>query len=161
MGCGVPSRDETNPSTQPKEPDCERPALHRQIRSRPRLDLFKRTVAKANELGVDVVHVKPEDLIMTRAQARDRETYLKARKMAEAIGQTVQVVDNPTDDGTQRQVIQATHHLTDDALYIRAGAVDPRTYQRLTTQARAEMKRIVPVSTWDDAPEDIRAALTA
>ena len=125
-------------------------------------DLFKRTVAKANELGVDVVHVKPEDLIMTRAQARDREAYLKARKMAEAIGQTVQVVDNPTDDGgQQRPVIQATHHLTDDALYIRAGAVDPRTYQRLTTQARAEMKRIVPVSTWDDAPEDIRAALTA
>ena len=35
------------------------------------------------------------------------------------------------------------------------------TYQRLTTQARAEMKRIVPLSTWDDAPEDIRAALTA
>lgn len=124
-------------------------------------DLFKRTVTKANELGVDVVHVKPEDLIMTRAQARDRDTYLKARKMAEAIGTTVQVVDNPEDGGAQKQVIEATHHLTDDALYIRAGAVDPRTYQRLTTQARAEMKRIVPVSTWDDAPEDIRAALTA
>lgn len=125
-------------------------------------DLFKRTVAKANELGVDVVHVKPEDTILTRDQARDRDTYMKAGKMAEAIGQTVQVVDNPTDDGgQQRPVIQATHHLTDDALYIRAGAVDPRTYQRLTTQARAEMKRIVPVSTWDDAPEDIRAALTA
>lgn len=124
-------------------------------------DLFKRTVVKANELGVDLVHVKPEDTILTRDQARDRQTYMKARKMAEAIGQTVQVVDNPTDDGAQKQVIQATHHLTDDALYIRAGAVDPRTYQRLTTQARAEMKRIVPVSTWDDAPEDIRAALTA
>ncbi|MCV2873217.1 hypothetical protein OEZ71_13020 [Defluviimonas sp. WL0050] len=68
-------------------------------------DLFKRTVAKANELGVDVVHVKPEDLVMTRAQARDRETYMKARKMAEAVGQTVQVVDNPTDDGAQKQVI--------------------------------------------------------
>ncbi|MCV2449040.1 hypothetical protein E3D03_017410 [Paracoccus sp. DMF] len=57
-------------------------------------DLFKRTVAKANELG-DVVHVKPEDL-MIRAQARDRDTYLKVRK-------------------------------------------------RLTTQARAEMKCVVPV----------------
>lgn len=125
-------------------------------------DLFKRTVAKANELGVDVVHVKPEDLILTRAQARDRDAYLKARMMAEAIGQTVQVVDNPTDDGGQQpSVIEATHHLTDDALYIRAGAVDPRTYQRLTTQARSEMKRIVPVRSWDEAPEDVRTALTA
>lgn len=125
-------------------------------------DLFKRTVTKANELGVDVVHVKPEDLILTRAQARDRDAYLKARMMAEAIGQTVQVVDNPPEDGgQQRPVIEATHHLTDDALYIRAGAVDPRTYQRLTTQARAELKRIVPVRSWDEAPEDVRTALTA
>lgn len=124
-------------------------------------DLFKRTVAKANELGVDVVHVKPEDLIMTRAQARDRDTYLKARKMAEAIGTTVQVVDNPEDGGdAQKQVIEATHHMSDDALYIRAGAVDPRTYQRLTTQARVEMKRIVPIRSWDEAPEDVRTALT-
>lgn len=42
-------------------------------------DLFKRTVAKANELGVDLVHVKPEDTILTRAQARDRDAYMKAQ----------------------------------------------------------------------------------
>jgi len=48
-----------------------------------------------------------------------------------------------------------------DTLYVLSGKLDPRSYRRVTEKARAEHRRIVPLRSWDDAPETVRDALKA
>ncbi len=123
---------------------------------------FQEAVRKADELGVDLKHVKPEDAVVGLDKRRDPAAYREAKRCAEVLGTTVTFADPEGDANEPPVALTGANHLeTDDALYIISGKVSPRDYQRLTINARQALKRVVPLRSWDDAPEPVINALKA
>lgn len=122
---------------------------------------FQEAVRKANELGVDLIHVTPDMAVVPHDKRRDPRAYAHAKRAAQVLGINASFADPEGDANRPPAHFEAAHLDTEDALYIRAGAVDPLTYRRLTEKARREHRRIVPLRSWDDAPEAVRDALKA
>ncbi|MDF1716174.1 MAG: hypothetical protein P1U75_05815 [Antarcticimicrobium sp.] len=123
---------------------------------------FQEAVRKADELGVDLKHVKPEDAVVGHDKRRDPAAYREAKKCAEVLGTSVTFADPDGDANTEPAATSNANHLeTEDTLYILSGQVSPRDYKRLTTNARSAHKRVVPLRSWLDAPEPIIDALKA
>ncbi|MET4130565.1 hypothetical protein [Roseovarius sp. MBR-6] len=122
---------------------------------------FQQALKRANELGVDLVHVTSQMAVVPHAKRRDPRAYAQAKHAATILGTTVSFGDPEGDANNPPAKFTATHLDTEDALYILAGKTNPRDYQRMTTKARNEQRRIVPLRSWDDAPEQVRDALAA
>lgn len=121
---------------------------------------FQEAVRKADELGVDLKHVKPEDAVVGHDKRRDPRAYAEAKKCAAVLGTGVTFADPEGDANTPPAAITGVSHLeTEDTLYIVSGQVSPRDYKRLTTNARTAMKRVVPLRSWEDAPVPVIDAL--
>lgn len=122
---------------------------------------FREAVEQADALGVNLVHVTPEMTVVPHDKRRDPRAYAEAKKCAEMLGLTVTFADPEGDANNPPAKFKQTHLDTEDALYIVSGQCAPRDYQRLTTKARQEQRRVVPLRSWDDAPESVRDALSA
>lgn len=123
---------------------------------------FQQAVKQADELGVDLKHVTPADCIVGHDKRRDPRAYAEAKKCAEVLGTSVSFADPEGDANTPPAATSDASHLeTEDTLYIVSGQVSPRDYKRLTTNARSALKRIVPLRSWEDAPEPVLDALKA
>lgn len=123
---------------------------------------FQAAKAKANELGVDLKHVVPQDAVISPDRRRDHRAYLEAKKCADVLGTSVTFADPDGDANNEPTAYRDANHLeTESHLFILAGKCQPREYQRLTSLARAKLKSIVPLRSWDDAPDAVRDALKA
>jgi hypothetical protein len=122
---------------------------------------FKAAVERATVLGVDLIHVTPQMAVVPHDKRRDPRAYAHAKRCAEILGTTVSFADPEGDANRQPAKFNARHLDTEDTLYILSGQLEPRDYQRLTTKARTEQRKIVPLRSWDDAPETVRDALAA
>lgn len=123
-------------------------------------DAFKEAVRQADELGVPVKHVTPEDTIVAADKRRDPRAYAEAKRCAEVLGTSVTWADPEGDANTPpAPMSNATHLETESHLYLLPGKVTPQEYRRLTGRAKATLKTIVPLTSWDHAPDAVRDAL--
>ena len=84
---------------------------------------FQEAVRKADELGVAVKHVKPEDAVVAADRRRDPHAYAEAKKCASVLGTTVTFADPEGDANNPPAAFDATHLETEDSLYIVSGKV--------------------------------------
>ena len=97
---------------------------------------------------------------VTHDRRRDHRAYLEAKKCADVLGTSVTFADPDGDANNEPTAYRDANHLeTESHLFILAGKCQPREYQRLTSLARAKLKSIVPLRSWDDAPDPVREAL--
>lgn len=125
-------------------------------------EAFQAAKAKADELGVDLKHVVPQDAVITPDRRRDPRAYAEAKKCAQVLGASVTLADPDGDANNEPPAYRDANHLeTESHLFILSGKCQPREYQRLTSLARAKLKTVVPLRSWDDAPDPVRDALKA
>lgn len=88
-------------------------------------------------------------VILSRADARDRQKYLAAQALAEKRGSTVQIADDRTVAPAQPDT--RTRHQTATHLYVTSAAMrDRATYKRLNALAEREHLQFQPVRTLAD-----------
>lgn len=122
---------------------------------------FHEALRRARELNVDLIHVTPQMAVVPHEKRRDPRAYQEAKRFAQVLGIMPSFADPDGDVNNPPAAFQATHLDTEDALYVLSGKLDPRSYRRVTEKARAEHRRVVPLRSWDDAPETVRDALKA
>lgn len=78
---------------------------------------FQEAVRKADELGVDLKHVKPEDAVVGHDARRDPRAYAEAKKCAAILNTTVTFADPEGDANEPPAAISNANHLeTEDTL---------------------------------------------
>lgn len=122
---------------------------------------FQQALKRANELGVDLIHVTPQMAVVPHHLRRDPQAYQEARRFAQVLGTQVSFADPDGDANHQPPAFKTTYLDTEDAVFVLSGKLEPREYQRVTQKARAELRRVVPLRSWDDAPDAVREALKA
>ena len=123
---------------------------------------FQAAKAKADELGVDLKHIVPQDAVLSHDRRRDPRAYAEAKKCAEVLGTSVTFSDPDGDANNEPTAYRDANHLeTESHLFILSGKCLPREYQRLTSLSRAKLKTVVPLRSWDDAPDPVRETLKA
>jgi len=123
---------------------------------------FKRKKEMADKAEVALIHVTPEMLTMTRAQARDRKAYEAARDAARGVGQQVTFTNDAAPSQVGEGLKTRSHVVTDSTIYMtREATLDRALYQRLQSQAARDLKALKPIRSWNDLPEAEREGLEA
>lgn len=123
---------------------------------------FQEAKRQADALGVNIKQVVPADAIVGADKRGDVAAYAEAKKCAQVLGTSVTFADPDGDaNNPPAPLSNATHLETESHLYLIPGKCEPQEYRRLTGRARATLKTIVPLTTWDDAPDAVREALKA
>lgn len=124
---------------------------------------FQRMKKIADKLDAPLIHVTEADYTLTRAQARNRATYEKARDMARGVGAQVRILaDTQPDTPTNSPLAAKTHLKTEDTVYATAAAMrDRQTFLRLEAEAKREHKQFRPIRSWEDLPAAERDQLEA
>ena len=124
---------------------------------------FKSAVKQADARGVNVVHVTPDMITLTRTQARNRAAYQKAQEAAEGIGkQVIIVADNQPDAPTNSALASRTFLKTESTVYVTSELMRNRAeFLRLEAEAKRNHQQLRPIKSWDALPQAERDQLEA
>lgn len=123
---------------------------------------FKSAVKQADARGVNVVHVTPDMITLTRSQARNRAAYMKAQEAAEGIGRQVIIVPDNAPEAVTGPLVGRTFLKTESTVYVTSELMRNRAeFLRLEAEAKRNHQQLKPIKSWADLPEGERKELEA
>ncbi|MCB6177520.1 hypothetical protein LHP98_05170 [Rhodobacter sp. Har01] len=123
---------------------------------------FKSAVKQADARGVNVVHVTPDMITLTRTQARNRAAYQKAQEAAEGIGRQVIIVPDNAPEPLTGPLASKTFLKTESTIYVTSELMRSRAdFLRLEAEAKRNHQQLRPIKSWDALPDAERKELEA
>lgn len=123
---------------------------------------FKSAVKQADARGVNVVHVTPDMITLTRTQARNRAAYQKAQEAAEGIGRQVIIVADDAPEALTGSLVGRTFLKTESTVYVTSELMRNRAeFLRLEAEAKRNHQQLRPIKSWDALPQAEREQLEA
>jgi hypothetical protein len=123
---------------------------------------FKSAVKQADARGVNLVHVTPAMITLTRSQARDRAAFIKAQEAASGIGRQVIIVADHAPEALTGPLVGRTFLKTESTVYVTSELMRNRAdFLRLEAEAKRNHQQLRPIKTWADLPEGERQELEA
>lgn len=123
---------------------------------------FKSAVKQADARGVNVVHVTPDMITLTRTQARNRAAYQKAQEAAEGIGRQVIIVADNAPEALTGPLVGRTFLKTESTVYVTSELMRNRAeFLRLEAEAKRNHQQLRPIKSWDALPQAERDQLEA